>query len=977
MLRRAFQRILAVMLCILQLVFGISAAVTPTYGQPAASANDPGVFQIRPGFRIELVAAEPLVESPVALAFDEKGRLFVAEMRDNPDHHAERPLVGRIRVLDDTNGSGVYNSSTIYADDLAWPSAVACYGGGVFVAVTPDIIYLKDKQANGVADVNQVVFSGFGSGANTNEIQTGTSDARPLLNSFQWALDNRIHGVTAGLGGIVTALGSPGAAPISLKDAVFCFDPRTRAMYADTGTGQSGLTFDNGGRRFVCDFTRPLKQSMYDLRYFARNPFFPRPPEMIDVASPATPIFRFAGMGPPRAADGRRPSSVLAAGPPTGRDMLAAGWLAAARGAVIYRGGAFPPAYLENAFIPDPEAHIIHRAILRENGLEVVAERAPDESKTEFLVSRDPAFRPVQIINGPGGALYVADQREGAGGRIYRIVPANFRPGWLPQPAKAATYQLVATLAHPNAWHRETVARLLYERQDKAAPPLLASMLNRSRLPLARLQALQTLAGLGALKEEHVITALADEDARVREHAVLLAEKLASNGAVSDALWEQLRSAAADPDVRVRFQLAFTLGEIRRPEKDQILSEMLERDLDNPWMQAAVQSSVGAGAADVFVRLATEARFRRNPAGLDALRQFAEMIGVMAQTDPVKQVVNFIDRTPLEPEAAFGLIYAFGDGLHRAGSSLDLADPDARLQRFYAQAALALINNTLLYPRDIEVIRLLSVSPYKMSDGSDWLTASPGSTQPQGLQAAAIAGLRYSDDPRLGTNLLARWPSLSSTLRSQAVSTLLARSTRVGLVLAALEDGRIRSNEVSSTDANLLRTYSDAMLTERAIRLLGPLNPHRPEVAARFGAALGLTGDAAHGREIFVSRCSSCHRLGGEGQALGPNLAGAKIKGRKSILESILEPSAEVRPGYETDVLKTKAGEIVIGLANEGNLTTVTVRQPEGNQAVWPRDNIESSQPQTWSLMPDGLEDGLTEQDMADLLDFVMTTGDR
>lgn len=945
-----------------------SAATGQTIGLPAGITNDLALFQIKPGFRIELVAAEPMVESPVALAFDERGRLFVAEMRDYPDRRGEHPLVGRIRMLEDTNGSGTYNSSTIYADDLAWPSALACYGGGVFVAVTPDIIYLKDSRTNGVADVNQVVFSGFGSGTNA-------SDARGALNNFQWGLDNRIHVGTAGLGGIVTSWSAPGAPALSLSGADFCFDPRTHAIFTESGAARSGLAFDNGGRRFVCDFSRPLRSPMYELRYFARNPFFPRPPEMIDVANPATQIYHFMAAPPPKARGAGGVSSVSAAGTARGQNTLAEGWLAAAHGAVIYRGNAFPPAYLENAFIADPQAHIIHRAVLRENGLEVIAERAPDESNMEFLVSRDPAFHPMQIVNGPDGALYIADQRSDNGGRIYRIVPATYRAGRLPSLSRAKTYDLVAALASPNGWRRDTAARLLYERQDRSAVPLLSDMLNRSRLPLARLQALHALAGLGALKEEHVNAACASEDERLREHAVLLAEKLVTNGAVSDTIWEQLQSMTADPAVRVRYQLAFTLGEIQRSETGRVLAELLQQDLENPWIRAAVQSSVGTGAADLFVQLASDARFRANPAGLDLLRQLAGMIGVTGQKAPVSQVVDFIARTPLEAEPSFSMIYALGDGLFRTGSSLGLVDPELRLQRFYAQASFALINNTLQYPRDAEVLRLLSVSPYKMSDGRDWLIALPGTTQPEAMQGAAIAGLRYSNDPRLGTNLLADWPVLSPALRTRAVSTLLARSDRVGLVVAALENGRIRTSEVSPTDANFLRTYSDGALSERARRLLGPLRRQHPETEAQFAAALALTGDATHGREVFQMHCSACHRLGGEGHATGFDLAGVKIHGRKALLDSILAPSAEVAPGQEASVLQTKTGELAVGIASDANLTTVTMRQAQGDRAVWPRDNIESLQPQTWSLMPDGLEEGLAAQDMADLLEYVLTTG--
>jgi len=155
-------------------------------------------------------------------------------------------------------------------------------------------------------------------------------------------------------------------------------------------------------------------------------------------------------------------------------NVLAPAWLTNARGCVVYRGSAFPPNYLGNVFVADPSAHVIHHAVLREAGLDLAAVRAPDEMNTEFVVSLDAAFRPTQIINGPDGALYIADMQDGRDrGRIYRIVPTDFKQPRPPRLGRARTYDLAATLSHPNGWQRDTAARLLYERRDPAAVPLV------------------------------------------------------------------------------------------------------------------------------------------------------------------------------------------------------------------------------------------------------------------------------------------------------------------------------------------------------------------------------------------------------------------------------------------------------------------------------------------------------------------------
>ena len=545
-------------------------AVPPVAAAPATNA--PATFRVKPGFRLELVAAEPLVTAPVAMAFDENGRLFVVERPDDASRTGTNAHSGRIRLLEDPDGDGEFHSSTVYADDLPWASAVACYGGGVFVVAGPDLIYLKDTRTNGIADVRKVVFTGFGS--------TNTQAAQALTNNLNWGMNNRIHGASAGVPGLVPGSSAPGAALASLAGADFSLDPRALTIRAEAGPAQSGLSFDDWGRKFTCDFMRPLRSPRYEPRYLARNPYFPPPPLMLEVASPATAIFRLVTPEQPVPAvarPGTTNGAVRTA--PSVTNVPAATWLTNAQGCVVYRGSAFPSNYLGNVFVADPSAHIIHRFVLREAGLDVTAVRASDETDAEFVASPDPSFRPVQLVNGPDGALYVADRQDSKDrGRIYRLEPTGFKPPKSPRLGTDTAYQLAAMLSHPNGWQRDTAARLLYERRDPKALLPLAGLLAKSRDPLARLHALHALDGLGALTPEHVLMGLRDADARIREHAVLLSERPLTGGAFPDAVWNQLRLMAADPSIRVRYQLAFTVGELRQPDSVRVLAALLLRD---------------------------------------------------------------------------------------------------------------------------------------------------------------------------------------------------------------------------------------------------------------------------------------------------------------------------------------------------------------------------------------------------------------
>jgi putative membrane-bound dehydrogenase-like protein len=904
-------------------------------------------FQIERGFRLELVAAEPLVSAPVAMAFDEDGRLFVAEMPGVQGSSADGQS-GRIRMLQDTNGDGVFETSTVYADNLPQPSAVACYAGGLFVATTPDLLYLRQSGTNGHADERTVVFSGTGI--------TNAAAGPARLNNLNWGLDNRIHGVTGPATGVSFAARTSGSTPAGSVGSEIILDPRAHIVASEAGPACSGLSFDNWGCRFVSEPSRPLRTALYKPRYTARNPFFAAPREILDVASPDTRIFNSA-LPEPREAG-----------------ATAQAWLTNACGGVIYRGSAFPLSYSGNAFVADPQAHVIHRMVLREDGLEPIASRPAEERSTEFLVSRDASFHPVQIVNGPDGTLYIADRQGGSGsGRIYRIVPLGFkRPKVFPL-GKANTYDLVAMLSHPNGWQRDTAARLLYAKQDPAATTLLAKVLGASATPLARLHALYALDGSGGLSQDLLLQALRDRDGRVREHAVLLSEKRVTGGNIADPIWNQLLSMTADPSLRVRYQLAFTLGEVRRPRRVQALVDILLRDPDNLWVQTAVLSSVPNGAADLFVTLANNGQFRNGPTGQAFLRRLATMIGVQNRPGDVARVVSFVDQTALGQAQATAMLSCLGDGVHLGGGSLVGPDPSGQMHRLFVHAFAIAANPSESDAVRIDALRLMSVGPDIFGNARSWLLGVFGANQPPVIQSAALSVLGRFADPQITSALTQNWPVFSPSMRRDALAALLARYERGREVMAALQDGRISQADVPPAQVNLVRTFPEEAVRQSAVRLFGPVPLQRTEVVQRFMPALNLRGTANAGRGIFTARCTACHRLAGQGQALGPDLAAARVAGKGRLLTAILDPNAGIQAQGGAYVVETAAGELLIGLLVNDYPAAITLGQPRRAPVVVSRANLLSVQAQPWSLMPVGLEEGLSAQDMADLLEYVMT----
>ena len=682
-------------------------------------------FRIHPDFRIELVAAEPLVRDPVAMAFDERGRLYVVEMRGYSESRDEH--IGTVRLLTDSDSDGVFDTSTLFADGLAWPTAVACYDGGVFVGVAPDILYLKDTDGDGRADHKEVVYTGF-----------GLNNVQGLLNTFKWGLDNRVHGATSGSGGRVRRANLADAPTVSLSGRDFAFDPRSRVMTATSGGAQHGLTFDEYGRKLVCHNSDHIQLVMYEDRYVARNPFFPAPTPRISIASdgPQADVFRISPVEPWRIVRTRLRVKGLVPGP-IERGGQASGYFTSATGITVYKGDAWSPEYKGNVFIGDVGGNLVHRKTLSRDGIELRADRA-DPGK-EFLASTDVWFRPVQFCNGPDGNLYIADMyREiiehpdslppiikrhldltsgSDRGRIYRIVPKDYVQDAVESLGEKDSLELVGYLSHPNAWHRETAARLLYEKQDADASAIATAQFLEIESPVARIQILYTISGLDEIPESVLMAALVDEHPQVRRHAIRLSETITSP---TKEIYGRLYDLASDPDPEVRYQLAYTLGKWSGPGKVDTLVRLAKGEGNNPWFRVALMSSVGPDGATVARRLLSDPEYLSHSESLPFLRALAEDIGARAERTGLDSFLETIERMPEDAgRAAQELVAGLLEGARRAGSGHRVR-PTLRRSAKAQEAADALIgeaqrslsNSSASSRERMDALRNLVFAPY-------------------------------------------------------------------------------------------------------------------------------------------------------------------------------------------------------------------------------------------------------------------------
>lgn len=937
--------------------------------EPAAALTS---FEVLPGYEIQQTAAEPLVVDPVALSFDAAGRLYVIEMRDYSEQETER--LGRVRLLTDTDGDGRFDESVVFAEDLSWPTAITCYDGGVFVGAPPDLYYLKDTTGDGRADLRRIVFTGF-----------SRANVQGMMNSLHWGLDHRIHGATGTAGGVVSRPDDPSFTPVDLRGRDFSFDPKTLDLRPESGGAQHGMCFDDWGRKFVCSNSDHCQLVMYEDRYLARNPDYPAPGPRVSIAADGGqgPVYRISPVEPWRIVRTRLRASGVVPGIVEGGGRPA-GYFTGATGITIYRGDALPD-LRGMAIVGDVGSNLVHRKRLVPRGVGFVAERIDPE--TEFVRSKDIWFRPVQFANGPDGCLHILDMYREViehpkslppeikqhldltsgrdRGRLYRVVPKGFSGRPPVNLTQASTEELVRLLAHANSWHRETSSRLLYERADPAAGPLLTTLLRESDSPLGRLHALYALQAGGWLTADLVTAALSDPEAIVRTHAVKLAEPWTGVSTVS----ERLSRLVEDPDLSVRWQLAFTAGVLPEDRKREVLQALLRRDGGEAWVRVAVLSSLSEGGGAVLSKLLQDAEYLALPHAGAVLAPLARLVGRQNRAADLAEVFAAVQASGTESFTPLVLL-EMAQGNPRLRQQLAGTPPGETLEGLLNEARRVVEDAQADAARRADAARLLRLGSWP-EDGAR-LAAALDHRQPAVVQSAAIDVLGFYADPAAVEAILAQWPRLSPALRKQAEDAVCARPAGVAALLTKLEAGDIKLADLSPGRLQLLQSSQEASLKSRAAALLARLGTStRQEVIDRYQPALTLGGDVDRGRAIFRKTCVACHKLEGVGVDLAPNLISMQARGAEAILFNVLDPNREVNPQFQSYLVVTTDGLTHTGILQSETGTAVTLIRNEGKTETILRSDIEELRSTGLSLMPEGLEKEIDVQGMADLLRYL------
>jgi putative membrane-bound dehydrogenase-like protein len=960
-------------------------------------------FEIADDFKIELIASEPLIGDPVDMEIDEYGRLYVVEM---PGYPLDKSGSGKIKLLADTDGDGKMDKSTTFAENLILPNSVMRWKKGLLVTDAPYVLYFEDTNDDSKADIRDTLLTGF-----------ALSNPQHNLNSPLLGLDNWIYLAHEGAVSTETyqrEFGDPGQeiyfpdhpeAPRLAKNAngrAVRFRPDNQQLELLSSHTQFGHTFDKWGHYLLVGNANHIYQEIIAEAYLRRNPnlLLSNSTQSISDHGSAAEVFPIT----------ENPEHQL---------LTDVGVITSACGLTAYLGGAFPPPYDEEVtFVAEPVSNLVHVDKLKSDGIMFTASRVKPHQ--EFLASTDAKFRPVNLYTGPDGALYVVDYyrqiiehpewmgeeviasgelyNDADKGRIYRISPKGAKPAeWTSglDLATATDEALVMRLADANGWWRQNAQRLLVDRKSKGSINALNAMAG-NKSSMGRLHALWTLEGLGELKSEQIAAALKDNEAGIRENAIKLAELHLSD---FPGLKNTLVELQSDSDARVRFQLLCTLGSIHSETTDKARQQLLFQNIDDYWMQVAALSASSKPTALLTIVME---KFREDkPSHAKLLEQIATMMASGGPEHSIQEVMRYAEKAEkqnqLNMQAA--LLEGLAKGLqNKKKATLAATDQSRLIKIFFESTASAVRKSALHVLKTIsvennpqiaqEMARALKVAgdrsepEDKRADALDFISIGDPARyydqlkrffvpqEPLTIQLAALRTLSSIPDLSVSQSLLEKWPLLTPQVQDAIVSAFLTSSEKIDLLLDAIEANKILPASISWPRKVRLMAYRDELLRNRSRAIFTTNN--ESEVTQSYRSALQLKGDIENGKVIYEKNCALCHQIRGKmGVSIGPDLGTVHNWSAVAIMANTLAPNLSISSGFDLWSVELNNGESLQGIIASETPGALTLRNTGTADKTVNRKDISSIKAMNMSIMPEGLENQINEQQMADLLAFL------
>lgn len=964
------------------------AAMVPGRLDPAAEA---ATFRVPDDLEVELVLAEPEVRQPVFMTFDERGRLWVVQYLQYP-YPAGLKILSEDRYLratydkvpppppnhfrgadvisihEDTDGDGRFDRHKTFLDGLNIVTAVQPGRGGVWVLNPPYLLFYPDADRDDVPDADpEVHLAGF-----------GLEDTHSNVSCLSWGPDGWLYAAQGStVSGRVVRPGLDGAPVVSMGQLIWRYHPEQRRyeIFAEGGGNAWGVEIDAAGRIFSGHNGGDTRGFYYVQGGYYQKGFGKHGP----LSNPYT-FGYFAAM--PHHSVPRFTHTF-----------------------VIYEGAALPPRYQGRLFGAAPLLnHVVFARIDR------LGSSFKTQDEGYALEAQDRWFRPVDIKVGPDGALYVADMYEGeiahlrhhegkidkTSGRIWRIKARGAPPAApVGDLAALSTQELVSLLSHPNKWHRRMALRLLGDRRDDSVNARLAQQLFGSEGQLA-LESLWALNQCGGFNDAVARQALAHPEPLVRAWTVRL---LGDAGCVSPSLVGPLvELAAREQVVDVRSQLACTARRLPAEQGLPIVRRLLEHSEDaaDPHLPLllwwAIEARCGQDRERVLA-LFSDPRVWDLPLvaehiGPRLMRRFAAtgqrqelaVCGRLIELAPHEQAVRMLVRG-FEEAMAGRRVPDVPPPLAEALRRLSGQSPLLALRQGDAEAlAIALrtvadasadVHQRLQFVQVLGEVRQPTCVPVLL----DLL----GRTSDDSLRAAALGTLAAYPNPDIAEKVMGLFPEFTDELRTSALLMLASRLPWALRLLDAIEAGTIEAAAVPLDVVRLLTAHNDQRLREAVARYWGQIEgaataEMQADLARIKQAVLAGTGDPYRGKQLFLNACAKCHRLFTEGGEVGPDLTAYKRDDLENMLLHIVNPSAEIREGFDTWQAHTTDGRVVAGLLVERDEQIVVLRTSDGQNVSLLVEELEELVPQRKSLMPEGLLRTLSDQQIRDLTAYLRST---
>ncbi len=914
------------------------------------------------GLVAELVVAEPMVASPVAIDFGPDGKLWVAEMLDYPmGPKGNYEPGGRVRLLDEMDNNYKPKRSRIFLDGIPFPTGITVWKKGVLVCAAPDILYAEDTDGDGKADKVEKLYSNFG---------TGNFQAR--VNSLVPGLDGWIYGSSGLFGGDI--LCHKTGAVVKLGNRDFRIKPDTGALEAATGRTQQGRVRDDFGNWFGCDNSTLATHLVLPNEALSRNVHAAYPQTVASIADsadirrliPARPVQMFKLSGPPNS-------------------------VTAACGIGVYRDNLLGEAYQGDLFTCEPVNLLVHRMKLKVQGSTFETVRAPGEEQSEFLASTDTWFRPVQMRTGPDGAVWIVDMhrfviehprwipqedvakldlRAGANtGRIIRIRPEGKALRPVPRLDRLSDKELIAAMDTPNGTVRDLAMEWVLWRtrdENRSLKAPLMELVQKTTLPAVRAQALSLLATLyewapGASLEK----AFADPHPGVRRQAARVAdESFRETGAIKG-----LVGLAADADPHVRLEAALALGNAKSPEAAAALARILLQPERDTFLTSAVMSSLkpdNLGAvADALLAAPQPPREVLRSLWQLAAAQSNDKVLLSGLAKLLAQLAS--DEVGQENQL---LLTSELLSLPQMRKNWKPSEKEKNTLAELTKKAEKLIRDPKA-KLDLRIASFAFVDIVAAENGA-LLADLISPRQPPALQAAAIDQLAKADSEKAAKVLIESLATMSASGRTKALDLLLSRTSSIQKLLEAMENKKISATLFDAASRQRLLTLKDKALQARAEKVLDASSASdRGKLITQYTTAFGSTGNPAKGKELFQKSCSVCHKLSGLGHEVGPDLAMVANKSPGWLIQEILDPSRNLDTRYTQYVVATRQGQTFSGLLAEESATSITLKMQEGRTQTILRSDIEEMTSPGKSLMPEGLEKEIAPAAMTDLVAYL------